>query len=420
MKFIREIIGEKRQMDRAAREAAAEPPVNGALVDELLAKAEGSDQDETIVLDRQVTMDDAVSDDTGAAAWDDETEDFDSFFDEEDEDAEDEAYADAPAEVNVAELMSDAATEEEEPESLYPPEMSDEDDAPAPAAEMEAEAESYDTRAVDRVLISEEEPDPEVEAVLRAAREQAKVEDAPAPEPVRTEPSEAAEAEAPPQASPFGQHTPDFLKEDTAEASASSPEAQPAPAPAPEAQAAPAEPEPPARVEVPKPAVGRGTSRHGRVKTRLLGFNAAQDSGIDPMSHSRAATGTAYTEFPVGWLIVTEGSGRGSAFTLFNGVSNIGRGEDQTVRLDFGDNTISRENHASIAYDPRQKSFYIGHGGKANLVRRNDRPVLSTEEMAPGDRITIGETTLRFVPFCGPDFSWEESHSTGQSDARRD
>ncbi len=206
------------------------------------------------------------------------------------------------------------------------------------------------------------------------------------------------------------------------------PPAQPAPDPI-AAQAAlqanepraetPAEPVAPQSVEVPQPAVGRGSSRHGRVKTRLLGFGSAQGMGEESDADQPAQT-AAYTEFPVGWLIVVEGAGRGSAFTLFNGVSKIGRGEGQTIRLDFGDNSISRENHASIAYDPALKCFFIGHGGKANLVRRNGRPVLSTEEMAAGDHITIGETKLRFVPLCGPDFFWDAPQEAGRTHAAHD
>ncbi len=170
-------------------------------------------------------------------------------------------------------------------------------------------------------------------------------------------------------------------------------------------------------VDVPQPAMGRGASRQGRVKTRLLGFNINNDVESDPIAGREQATAAPFTTFPVGWLIITDGPGRGSAFTLFNGVSNIGRGKDQTVPLDFGDNSISRENHAAIAYDPAQKSFYIGHGGKANLVRRNDRPVLSTEELSAGDHINIGETTLRFVPLCGSDFTWDAPEESGLAHA---
>ena len=39
-------------------------------------------------------------------------------------------------------------------------------------------------------------------------------------------------------------------------------------------------------------------------------------------------------------------------------------------------------------------------------------PVLSTEELASGDEIRIGETALKFVSLCGEDFTW-----SGQGDA---
>ena len=96
-----------------------------------------------------------------------------------------------------------------------------------------------------------------------------------------------------------------------------------------------------------------------------------------------------------------------------NGVAQIGRGEGQSVRLDFGDNSISRENHAAIAYDPEQRKFYLGHGGKANLVRLNNRPVLSTEELENGNLIRIGETTIRFVALCGSGFDWSAKEQGG-------
>lgn len=163
-----------------------------------------------------------------------------------------------------------------------------------------------------------------------------------------------------------------------------------------------------ASIDVPAPSMGRGASRAGRVKTRLLGFSSAQAEDSDPFARSQKDTAPGYTRFPVGWLAIVQGPGRGAAFTLFSGVTVIGRGADQTVRLDFGDNSISRDNHAAIAYDPEQKAFYVGHGGKANLVRRNNRPVLSTETLSAGDVIRIGETTLRFVPLCGADFGWDQ------------
>ena len=89
-------------------------------------------------------------------------------------------------------------------------------------------------------------------------------------------------------------------------------------------------------------------------------------------------------------------------------MSQIGRGDDQMVQLDFGDMGISRTNHAAIAFDDEAQQFLLGHGGKANIVRLNGRPVLSTEPLKHGDTIRIGETTLRFVAFCGEEFVWNK------------
>ena len=167
----------------------------------------------------------------------------------------------------------------------------------------------------------------------------------------------------------------------------------------------------PKTIKVPAPAAGRAARQAGRVKTRLLGFNTEQDTAPDPFAAQPAqvpaATAPATpTMYPVGWMVVTDGPGRGNAFTLFDGVSQIGRGDDQAIRLDFGDNSISRSSHAAIAYDDEQQAFFLGHGGKANLVRLNGNPVLSTEQIDSGAMIRIGETTLRFVALCGNQFDW--------------
>ncbi len=156
-----------------------------------------------------------------------------------------------------------------------------------------------------------------------------------------------------------------------------------------------------AGLQVPPPAAGRGSSRSGRVKTRLLGFNPEGLS--NPFEKAESQANDA---FPVAWLVVVAGPGVGAAFALHDGVARIGRGEDQTVSLNFGDNSISRENHLSVAYDPEQNAFFIGQSGRSNIVRLNNKPLLSTEQVRSGDQIRVGETTLRLVTLCGDDFSW--------------
>lgn len=197
----------------------------------------------------------------------------------------------------------------------------------------------------------------------------------------------------------------EMADEVAAQVESSREEPEPEPEPAPEPQ-----PEAPAEnmLDVSAAVAGRAGRSAGRVKTRLLGFQA-DDEQKDPFASAAAAEGrvpVVADKFPTGWLVVIEGPGRGASFAVHAGVSQIGRGEDQTVRLDFGDTSISRNNHAAVAFDTEQSKFFLGHGGKSNLVRLNGKPVLSTEEMADGDEIRIGETLLKFVAFCGDDFSW--------------
>lgn len=163
----------------------------------------------------------------------------------------------------------------------------------------------------------------------------------------------------------------------------------------------------PAAASKPVPKPTRKTA--GRVKTKLLSFDDAADMPRSVLETTAPAASSPNVAFPVGWLILTDGPGRGACFTLKAGVSQIGRETSETISLGFGDLSISRSNHASIAYDPDDHKFYMGHGGKANIVRLNGKPVLSTEELQSGDVIRIGETTLRLVTFCNEEFNWGDA-----------
>lgn len=149
-------------------------------------------------------------------------------------------------------------------------------------------------------------------------------------------------------------------------------------------------------------AGGRDAAGHARPRTRILGYAPALEPEATP---APTATGTP----PVGWLVVTGGPGRGAARPLHAGMNAIGRGEEAHVQLDFGDAAISRAAHAYVTYDPEARQFFISHGGKANIVRLNDAPVLESVPLAHGDSLRIGETRLRLVALCGPDFDWAEA-----------
>lgn len=152
----------------------------------------------------------------------------------------------------------------------------------------------------------------------------------------------------------------------------------------PQAEEAPAATDVPTPTDPKKTVVYRG------------GKGSAADAGPDP-------------DTPVvGWLVVVDGPGRGSSINISYGLSKLGRGENQEVALAFGDDEISRENHAAIEFDPKTREFFLSKG--ENLVYLNGSRVGQGSEakLESGDRIEVGATKLAFVPFCGPAFDWND------------
>ena len=157
--------------------------------------------------------------------------------------------------------------------------------------------------------------------------------------------------------------------------------------------------------------------------TRLVGFGRKpgetevhkevtdQDSQMKEVKDTMAPKAPGNLPFnpEVGWLVVISGAGRGRSRPIFNQYNSVGREKTNRIPLDFGDESISRIKHATIAYDDRSRTFYISHGGESeNLVRVNGKVVLTPIELTAGDRIEIGHTTCVFVPLCGPNFDWSE------------
>jgi len=168
-------------------------------------------------------------------------------------------------------------------------------------------------------------------------------------------------------------------------------------------------PVPPASTDLGAGAV-IGRSRAGDRGPRLVsgtsGLAAAERSGLRKTQHVQG--GAIDADLVVGWLVIVKGPGRGGFRPIFVGMNSIGRDASQRISLNFGDDMISREEHAFVAYDEEARVFYLQHGGKAKLVRLGGRRVLNPIELQPHDLIRIGKTTLRFVPLCGPGFGWSD------------
>ncbi|MTV48314.1 FHA domain-containing protein [Heliobacillus mobilis] len=109
----------------------------------------------------------------------------------------------------------------------------------------------------------------------------------------------------------------------------------------------------------------------------------------------------------VGWLVCVEGAELGKDYRLHSEKNFIGRSEKMDVVI-RADETISRENHAIVSYDPKKNSFRLHPGDGRGLVYINGEEVTIPVPIQAYDMIEIGETTLQFVPFCGDRFQWKK------------
>ncbi|MBO0743293.1 MAG: FHA domain-containing protein [Hyphomicrobiaceae bacterium] len=150
---------------------------------------------------------------------------------------------------------------------------------------------------------------------------------------------------------------------------------------------------------------------HGPPLARTTDLAPGEPGGQPKTQYIR--TGAIDADPVAGWLVVVKGPGRGGYRPIFVGMNSVGRDAGQRISLNWGDDMISREEHAFIAYDEEARRFYLQHGGKANLVRLGGQPVLSPTELQAFDLIRIGKTTLRFIPLCGPEFAWSDEFGDG-------
>lgn len=134
------------------------------------------------------------------------------------------------------------------------------------------------------------------------------------------------------------------------------------------------------------------------------------DNGREDDEHTQAIIRAKTGLDPVvGWLVCCEGVEKGKDYRLHDGNNFIGRSASMDVCIQ-GDEQISRENSAWVAYDSFNKIFLFGGGTGRNLVYLNDKPMVGgqSSEIKAYDKIRIGGTTLLFIPMCGKDFDWVE------------
>jgi hypothetical protein len=164
----------------------------------------------------------------------------------------------------------------------------------------------------------------------------------------------------------------------------------------------------PQKATQPQPEVVETVSESQPEAQEVAGqaWDAGSDTGTETPKNAAANPPTEdRVKYPHGWLVVVEGAGVGEWFVLEGGVSHIGREEGQTVRLDYGDSSIAPVRHAELTYNEKFHVFELGDGGQS-AVRLNGTVPRLPAKLRDGDVISVGETSLRLVGLCTPNFNW--------------
>lgn len=145
------------------------------------------------------------------------------------------------------------------------------------------------------------------------------------------------------------------------------------------------------------------------------------DDADDPDDGATRHVGAAFDaesapiEPVAGWFVIVKGPGIGASITIPSGQSSIGRDSGQRVCIGFGDNSISRVNHARIIYDPRSRKWLMLPGDGKNLTYVEENMLVSNVELSGGELISMGDTDVRFIPFCNDVFDWSDISDAKES-----
>jgi hypothetical protein len=106
-----------------------------------------------------------------------------------------------------------------------------------------------------------------------------------------------------------------------------------------------------------------------------------------------------------GWLVCVLGPDRGRDYRIKIEKNFIGRSPSMDIAIQ-NDESISRERHAVVAFDPKKQAFWLAPGETAGLVYLNGELVQAPVQLKEHDTIELGNSKLVFIPFCGARYQW--------------
>jgi hypothetical protein len=136
-------------------------------------------------------------------------------------------------------------------------------------------------------------------------------------------------------------------------------------------------------------------------------------AGPKPAATRRVAnepSGISKPDPVVGWLVCLDGPDRGRDFRLHGEKNFIGRAPHMDVCIP-SDDSVSRERHGVVIFDPKKQVFWVLPGDASGLVYLNGEIVHSPTQIKRDDLLEIGQTKLVLIPFCGEQYSWNPTSS---------
>lgn len=106
-----------------------------------------------------------------------------------------------------------------------------------------------------------------------------------------------------------------------------------------------------------------------------------------------------------GWLVVLDGQAKGRDLRLGVGRTFLGLDADGAPVTLSADAPLGLR-QAVLVYDGEAKTYTLLPGSSQELCYLEGEALLAPQELAGDETLRLGTATLKFVPFCGPDFSW--------------
>ncbi len=115
----------------------------------------------------------------------------------------------------------------------------------------------------------------------------------------------------------------------------------------------------------------------------------------------------------VGWLVAITGPEKGRDFRITAEKNFIGRSEKMDIRIP-DDESISRDSHAVVSFNPKNLTFRLFPGESKGLAYLNGEEVIAPVVLKAYDTIEVGQTKLIYIPLCSESFHWDMVKGEGE------